>query len=280
MNARFILIVCMLLLCVLQASCSESEKIQAAVVARVNGDVITEDLWNAAVEDLERSTGATLDAAGRRKVLESLVQSRLMAKAAETMLDEQRREELEAQIQLQRERLLVKEYLRRTAAPSPVTENEIRDYYAQHPDLFGGITRRYFELLTTENAPVADKRNAVLDVMNSIREQADWKTHAGIEGVRWVHRLENDANTALDSRILAVARSLKQGESSEPVFIGGRPYLLRVTRIEASPPKPLAEVRGDIQRRLQLQRLQQAVEEAGKALLGQAKVEYLVPGSE
>jgi len=245
-------------------------------VVRVNDDVITRVQWNAAVEELEQSTGADLDDTGRRKVLESLVQSRLMANAMATSLDSSRKAEIDARAELHRERLLVKEYLRRNADPAPVTEERVQAYYAQHPERFGATERRRFELLTTETAPGSAQRKAVLDAMETLRTQPEWRVPPSLENVRWVHRLEDAGNRALDKR-MAVADRLAEGDTSETILIGGRPYLLRVTHVEKRVPKPLAEVRGDIQRRLQIEQLQQAVDRAGEKLLSEAKIEYLVP---
>jgi hypothetical protein len=245
------------------------------IVARVNDSAITKTQWDAAVGELERSANTRLDEDGRRKVLESLVQSRLMATAAEKMLSETEAAELDARAALQRERLLVKEYLRRVADPAPVTDEAVRAWYAQHPEMFGGTETRHFELLTTERAPSSTQRKPVLDAMQTARAATDWNALPAVEGIAWVHRLANSENV-LDERISSAAARLEKGAVSEVLFIGGKPYLIRVTHIQEGTAKPLAAVRGEIVRRLQLEQLQQAVEQAGKTLLDDAEVEYLM----
>lgn len=266
-------------LAVTLAGCGRDAR-EETVVARVNGHAITQTVWDAAVTDLERSTNAVLDDAARRKVLESLVQSELMAHAGANLLDADDHATIDAQVKLHRDRLLVKEYLRRVAEPTPITVENIQDYYAAHPESFGAGEQRRFELLTTEAAPPAAQRTAVLDAMNALRGRDDWNTPPAIDGVRWVRRLESDGNQALDVRIRNLAAGLTEGEASGTLFIAGRPYLLRVTRIETREPRSLTEVRTDILRRLQIEQLQRAVDLAAQELLSQAEVEYLVPMNE
>lgn len=249
------------------------------VLATVNGSPITQfDVDRTAIRLLGPQRFSSLDDTARHKVLESLVLSRAIAQVESKQLDSADSYSLDKQVEDYREQLLVKHYLKDHANPKPVTEEMIADYYDQHPEQFGGGEHKQYQMLFVMRDLSDAERQSVLKAYSQAAKQDDWKRYASALAKRKLPVSEQQGvtpaslpNKALDD----VLEKLSKGKVSTVTFVDGRPYLLRVTDIYATRPRPLNDVRGQIRRELLPVRIKQALDEVSKQVLGKAKVEYL-----
>ncbi|HEY9198694.1 MAG TPA: peptidylprolyl isomerase [Gammaproteobacteria bacterium] len=248
------------------------------VLVRVNGDVITAyDLDLAIANLLGPEQAAMLDAAGRRKVLESLVMSRLMAAAAETGLTADERAELDKKIAGYREQLLAKRYLMAHAEPGPVTDEMVKQHYEKHPELFGGGRERHYQLLSATPESVAG-REAAMQVLNEARERKDWPEYARAmtrQG-RQVQFRDGVVDAGLlHPQLLALLNQTASEQVSAVTFIQGQAYVARISKEVEKQPRPLAEVSAEIRRMLIPVQMKKAVEQVSAGLQKSAKIEYV-----
>ncbi|HXK18939.1 MAG TPA: peptidylprolyl isomerase [Polyangiaceae bacterium] len=249
------------------------------VLAKVGGTPITQyDVNQLARRTLGDLGGEGVRQSAQSKLLDGLIQSRAIASAAEKELNPLEKLALERELSSYREQLLVRRYLDRHSPPAPVSQEMIADYYRNHPDRFGGKKRRLCEVLGATRDLSPDQRNSVMKALRDAEHHPDWK--------EWTETLTKKqlpvslTSTADDDQLLLaklgdLIRSLKPGAPSQVVLISGRPYVARLTGEEQAAPRPLAEVRGEIERLLAPAQLSSALERVGKEARQQVEVELL-----
>lgn len=258
------------------------EKVRLAgddkVLAQVNGSAITQyDVEHTARDMLGEHTATRLDEATRKKVLESLVQSRAIAHAREKELTPEERAELEKKVAAYREELLVKQYLVRHTRPSGVTGEMVRQYYEQHPERFGARKERSYELVTVTGTLTPAQRTSVIDALGQAEREQDWAA--------WVERLKKAGQPValrrghgdegvLHRKLGQLMAQLAVGQASKLTFIDGTPYAVRVTAEREIPPKPLAEVSEEIRKTLAPVKVKDAVKQASAQVLKGTEVAY------
>lgn len=249
------------------------------ILAKVGGKPISQyDVDQLARRTLGDLGGETVRRGAQGKLLEGLVQSRAIASAAEKELSPLQKLELERELSSYREQLLVRRYVEAHAPPAPVTAPMIEEYYRSHPERFGGKTRRLCEVVGASRDLGSEERNDLMKALRDAERQSDWK--------RWVESLSKKqlpvtlTSTSDDDQLLVaklgdLIRSLKPGAPSAVVIVSGRPYVARLTGEEKAPPRPLAEVRGEIERLLAPAQLSSALERVGRDARKQVEVEVL-----
>jgi PPIC-type PPIASE domain len=249
------------------------------VLAKVGGKPISQyDVDQLAGRTLGKLGGETVRLSAQGKLLEGLIQSRAIAAAAEKELTPLEKLAVEREVAGFREQLLVRGYVDRHAPPAPVSQPMIEEYYRSHPERFGGKTRHLCEVVGATRDLSPDERNRVMKALQDAQRQTDWKA--------WVETLTKKqlpvslTSTADDDQLLVarlgeLIRSLKPGAPSQVVLISGRPYVARLNGEEKAQPRPLAEVRADIERLLSPAQLSSALEKVGKEARTQVEVEIL-----
>lgn len=253
------------------------------VLAKVGGKPISQyDVDQLASHTLGKLGGETVRASAQAKLLEGLIQSRAIAAAAEKELTPLEKLAVEREVAGFREQLLVRGYVDRHAPPAPVSQAMIEEYYRSHPERFGGKTRHLCEVVGATRDLSPDERSDVMKALRDGEHQTDWKA--------WVDTLTKKqlpvslTSTADDDQLLVarlgeLIRSLKPGVPSQVVLVSGRPYVARLTGEEKTPPRPLSEVRADIERLLSPAQLSAALERVGREARKQVEVE-IVKGAE
>lgn len=261
------------------AACEKGpEEPESEVLARVNGEPITAaDLEAARSRTFSNVERLSADGQLDRKLLESLVATRVMAKKAEQAMSEKDKRELAQQVKAWREEQLVRRYLESQVSPEPVSKAMVEEYYHKHPELFGGGTRRQYEILRILTADDTGLRDRAVDLLAEARQAADWQAFASQRSTPEMpvdYRRGRAGANFEDKTLLARLQPLKPGEASPLSMANGEVSLVRVVAMEEVPPKPLIEVRADIRRRLAPVKLRAAVKEVMDAALRDADVEY------
>lgn len=249
------------------------------VLAKVSGKPISQyDVDQLAARTLGTLGGEAVRASAQGKLLEGLIQSRAIAAASEKELTPLEKLAVEREVAGFREQLLVRRYVDRHAPPAPVSQQMIEEYYRSHPERFGGKTRHLCEVLGASRDLSPDERNAVMKALRDADHEQDWGA--------WLGSLTKKqlpvslTKTADDDQLLVaklgdLIRSLKPGAPSQVVLVSGRPYVARLTGEEKASPRPLSEVRAEIERLLSPAQISAALEKVGRDARKQVEVEIL-----
>ena len=248
----------------------EDKKPATQVAARVNADEITVHQVN---NVLARNPNLAPEAADRAKseILNRLIDQQLARqKAIEKKLD--RSPGVQQALEAAKSEILARAYLEQVAAALPKpTPEEVKKYYAEHPELFA--QRRLFSIeefgLVADDEVAAGLR-AMVAKARSMKEVADWLAARQIKfapnrGVR--------AAEQIPLELLPKLQQMKDGEIQ--VFDGGNNR--QVIRLVASKAEPVDEATATprIQQFLFNRRSSEAVPRELKQLKEQAKIEYL-----
>lgn len=219
--------------------------------------------------------GAMLDAHFDDTLLQSLVSSRAMALLAEGELDVERKQELSIKVAAYREELLVKEYLKGHAEPVPVSESMVKAYYDKHPEEFSGGSRKEFEYFSSNKEALSEsERKAVLQFMAAVNQSAEWESLLATQSqLPLVYRKAKARLSVLDEPLKTLVTDTPLGNVS-PLHMGNQLVVVRVLAEETIPPRPLADVSGEIRKRLAPLQLRQAVKTVSEQALNQVKVTY------
>lgn len=252
------------------------------VLARVAGKPITQyDVNQLARRSIGDLGGESARRTAQGKLLEGLIQSRAIAAAAEKELSPLDKLSLERELASHREQLLVRRYLEKHAPAAPVTPEMISEYYRSHPERFGGKTRHRCELLGASRDLTPDERTKVMKALREADTQSDWASWSAAlikKGLPVSLTQTTEDDQLLHPKLTDLMRSLKPQTPSQVVLVGGRPYVARITGEEKSPPRPLAEVRAEIERLLSPAQLSASLERVGKEARKGVEVEILPAG--
>ncbi len=240
------------------------------VAAKVNGAEISVHQINGM---LTKATGVTNENAprARKEILDRLVDQQLaVEQAMAKKLD--RNPDVLLNIEAARREILARSYLEQIAAAQPkATDEEIKRYYDEHPDLFS--KRRIYniqELDIPKNAGSQDQLREYVSSGKSLEEIANWLKSKNIPA-----RANAGTRPAeqLPIELLPQLANIKDGQTA---LIEG-PQMLYVMRVPASQSAPVDEITAKprIQQFLQNQRNGKAVGEEMKKLKDAAKIEYV-----
>jgi hypothetical protein len=252
------------------------------VLAKVSGKPITQyDVDQVARRTLGDLGGETVRRSAQPKLLDSVIQSRAIAAAAEKELSPLEKLALERELSSYRDQLLVRRYVDRHAPPAPVSPEMVADYYRNHPERFGGKTRRRCEVVGATRDLTPDERSTLMKALREAERHQDWSDWSGglvKKGLPVSLTSTSDDDQLLHAKLGELLRSLKPQRPSQVTLISGRPYVARITGEERTPPRPLAEVRGEIERLLSPAQLSTALERVAKEARKNVEVEVL-PGA-
>ncbi len=246
------------------------------VAAEVNGDVITQaEVEQMALDMFGEYQASAMDETARKKLLESMISSLLLAQKALAELPEDERARIENKTRRYRENLLVSEYVRLNMTPKPVTESMIQDYYQRNLELFGQGELRRYQLITTRRSLALDQRNAFL------QKYAEIKNEDSLEVMQQKFRAAGFETTfqsgvaepgLLSNRLQQVIDSQAPGQISDVHYIDDVPYLVMVDEVIETRPKPLSQVRGGIRKTLAMAQLKEAVKSLSESARQEASV--------
>lgn len=270
-------LISLLLAVAIAAGCGKKDeaetKAKAAtqVAAKVNADEITVHQVN---NVLARNPNVKPEAAGeaKREILNRLIDQQLAKQEAiEAKLD--RSPNIMQAIEAARSEILARAHLERIAAAQPrPTEEEVKKYYAEHPELFA--RRRVFsleEILVAPQEGLAAGLREQVAKARSLQVIADWlksqdAKFAANRGVR--------AAEQIPLEILPRLQEMKDGTIQ--VFEAGEGRF-QVIRVVASKPAPVDEATATprIQQFLFNRRSSEAVAKEMKRLKDKAEIAYV-----
>ena len=159
------------LLASLLAACGDHEdKKTIQVAAKVNGDEISVDQIDQAMQRLGNVPAARAKQA-QKQVLDRLVDQQLLVqKAMEQKLD--RDPNIVAAVEASKRQILAQAYIQRVmGGAGKGTEQQINDFYEQHPELFK--ERRVYRFAQMAIASPNDKRQAIRAKLEELEKQVD-----------------------------------------------------------------------------------------------------------
>jgi EpsD family peptidyl-prolyl cis-trans isomerase len=268
------------------AGCSSSDNNEQTllpgeetILAKVEGQSISRyDLDSAIRSMLGAQQADLLDKNARKKVLESMVLSRVMALKSEQDMSAEEKRELDKKVARYREQLLAKAYLVAHAEPQPVTNKMVTDYYNKHPELFGQKTIYHYEILSGKIKAGGENRKALLASLQQARSTSDWKslsTGWKGEGKQVDYRQAKGTLDVLEPKLAAVLRNMEQQQTSDIIFQDGDPVVVRMNQKQVLPARPLSQVSAEVRKSLVPIQLKKQIEKISNELMKTTKVEYL-----
>ncbi|HKI64672.1 MAG TPA: EpsD family peptidyl-prolyl cis-trans isomerase, partial [Burkholderiales bacterium] len=246
-------------------------KTASQVAARVNSDEITIHQINYV---LAREPGITHERAARakREILNRLIGQELAKQqAVDAKLD--RSPEVLQALEFARREILARAYLARLAASEPKpTPAEIRQYYAEHPDLFA---RRH--IYQIEQITISPGEGVAPALREEVAGATSMAQIVGWLKSRKVVFAENRGTRAAEQvplEMLPALQSMKDGEIRVIPVHGGR---LEIVRVAGSKLAPFDEAKAAPRIRLFLsnRRASEAVAKEMKRLRKNASIQYV-----
>lgn len=279
---RFVFIIAAMLLSI---ACSKEKPKKPVllgedkVLAMVNGAKVTAyDLELRIKGELEQHMGGKPNKATRKKILDALVQTKLLSQVQEKKLSNKEAAQLEKLVSAYREKLLVKMYLNKSPLLKKVSDEEIRAYYETHQEEFGASSSIRYEMLMTQRSLAGSERKAVLEKLQTAEEQNDWRAWAQAQNsddFPVVYRRGTSNADSLQRQLRNVVMKLDEGKVSAVTLIKGQAYLLRAVAVQRITPTPLPKVAPRIRTVLETYRTKEALEKAIEKEMKDAKVKYL-----
>jgi len=253
------------------SGCGDGKEKKAAtqVAAKVNSSEISVHQINAVLAKVQGIPPEAADRA-RQEILDKLIDQQLIFdQAVEKRLD--RNPEVMMAIEAAKREIVARAYLDQVIAALPKpTDDEIRKYYADNPDLFS--RRRVYSLqeITVEpKREILDELKQMVATGKPLDDIANWLKEKGVRfqaggGTRAAEQIPLD--------ILPKLAQLKDGQAG--VIEGSKSIL--VVRVASSQAVPVdeAEAKPRIQQFLYNQRVQQAAGDEIRKLKSAAKIEF------
>ncbi len=252
---------------------------EETILAKVEGQAISlYDVDSAIRSMLGAQQAELLDEQARKKVLESMVLSRVMALKSEQDMSAEEKRELDKKVARYREQLLAKAYLAAHAEPQPVTNQMVTDYYNKHPELFGQKTIYHYEILTGKIKAGGDDRKALLASLKQAQSAEDWKSLSATwkgEGKQIDYSQAKGTLDVIEPKLAAVLRGMENQQTSDITFQEGNPVVIRLNEKQVLPARPLSQVSAEVRKSLVPIQLKKQIEKLSNELMKTSKVEYL-----
>jgi EpsD family peptidyl-prolyl cis-trans isomerase len=248
----------------------DDKKPATQVAAKVNGDEISVHQINTALMQSGATTGDPKDAG--RQVLERLIDQQLLVqKAVDAKLD--RDPNVLTAIENSRRQILAQAYIERTLSESAMpTSDEIKKYYADHPEIFGKRRLYRFQevLAAVENEGQMKELQAQLAKTHNMGDVTSWLRE---KNVKYNMSFSMKASEQLPRNLLPKLANMKQGDV---MFYpaGNRALIVQLTGWQELPMSE-AEAAPYIAQALLTQKRGEQANEELKRLRTTAKVEYV-----
>ncbi len=240
------------------------------VVAKVNGDELTQGQLAIA---LQKQRGMRPDAgdAASRQVLDQLIDEQIVAqKAIAAKLDKDPK--VIEQIETARRDILAHRFIEQAAETAAKPAGDaVQKFYDSRPALFA--QRKVYTLQRLDIQVPDDRRSEVDTRVSSFKTVAELTNWLKSQKLQFTARQEQDASEQLPANMLEKLASMKDGEST---VVPSQFGVAAVTLISsAAAPKTLAEARPAIEQFLSNQGRRELIVNLQKTLRDGAKVEYL-----
>lgn len=271
MNIRRAPLIAALSLCVTLVACEQpTSNTNEKIVATVGGELITENELNQALSRLgARNEGEAAEV--RSRVLEALIDQRLVAEAAKSTGLDKQPDVVRALQQMQRQ-VLFDAYMERIYKDMPKpTDAEIKDYYSLHPELFSA--RKLYRIQEIElrmpSARLAEVE-ARLKKDRNLTDFSDWLKAQEIESKSGIGVKPAEQ---LPGVLLAQIKDMKDGQVT---VLATGPESISVLQVQGSQAQPvtLEQARAAIERVVQSTKRKTLLGTELNKLRSQGKIEY------
>lgn len=257
---------------VILAACGKGDDRKPAtqVAAKVNGDEISVHQINTALTQAGVYAGDPKSAG--RQVLERLIDQQLLVqKAVEAKLD--RDPAVVTAIENARRQILSQAYIERTLAEATMPgSDEIKKYYADHPEIFGKRRLYRFQevMAATDKDEVQRALQTRLQKNHDMREVTSWLRE---NGIKYSMNFSMKASEQLPRNLLPKLEGMKPGDV---MFFpsGNRTLLVQLTSWQDLPMSE-AEAAPYIAQALLVHKRGEQANEEMKRLRTAAKIEYV-----
>jgi hypothetical protein len=255
---------------------AEAESINANILAKVNGEAITEFQLDAAMtRSLGDSVALYADQKLSQKMLQSLIVSRSMSLLAEKELDQDAMILLDEKVRSYREELLVKEFLHNNATIEPVTATQVQDYYNKNPQEFGLDLLKEFEMILSVGKLEPQDKVKLLKKLESASQQEDWSIWAkqlSEQGFPISYKKAKSKLSILKQPLKKLVTNTASGNTSELHF-GDQLVIVKVISESQLEAKPLSQVSSEIRSKLAPVNMKKAVKIASDLAQQQVQIE-------
>ena len=257
---------CLFVLIAAIAGCS-SDKQEAEIskdsnaVAIVGGaSISSNDLNTASLRSL-RKEYSELNEVLQERLLESVISTMAMSQIAKGQAQVEELASIELLVSAYRDELWVKEYLKENAIPQPVSDKQIEEYYATHPEYFGGgeiVEYVHVRCRYSESTKVKDCTKSLAD--NDLTVWSEMaKNNSDITAVT------ASLNTLVEkSELSQLILATAEQEFSGFKNTASELYRIFVIKERKLTPKPLVTVQREIRERLAPLQLKKAIKEASE----------------
>tara|TARA_B100000745_G_scaffold300323_1_gene253828 strand:- start:125 stop:1003 length:879 start_codon:yes stop_codon:yes gene_type:complete len=231
-------------------------------LAEINGSIITENQLQLAIQNsLGPNAGSFLDQANQEKVLESLILGRVISTNAEQSLPKETILKIKLQTESYKEQLLIQHYLKNKLAKKIFNQEDITRYYQSHPEQFGQKKLHMFEALVVERSRDSIAYTSQLQKLEKLKNEKDW------------HQYEEKSiqyQTGIAEQILPkeIFNQLQDKPINTPATLtmANTTYLIKKTREQNLPPKPIETVIPEIKKYLLATQLREGIQNIGSKL--------------
>lgn len=255
----------------------ETKATDKNVVVWVDETPVTKSQLNLAVDrTLGASAGYFMNEELQEKILNSVISSRAMARLAEKKMDEFDLQELEDKVQAYREELLVKRYIKQEIVTTPVSDQQVKEYYEKHLDEFGAGTIKKFEVIESIGKANEEQRRAFLKKLGSVKKRKNWKQFVQSmkkKGLPLNYRMVNAKVSLLKNPLASIVKKTPAGQVS-PMHFSTQMLIVRVLEEKKVAPKPMREVSAEIRQKLVPVNLKKSVRTLSEKARSQVKIRF------
>ena len=229
---------------------------QSQALAVVEGREITQDDLDMAIRSLDPRQAAQFQTEdGQKRLLQELVhQEMILLEAMESNMEDNL--DYQRSLKKMKENFLKQYAMNALFQDISVTEEEIADYYANHPDQFQDVPQTQASHILVDNEPQAEAIKKSLDSGADFEEQA--KEHSSCPSSEKGGDLGYYPKGRMVPEFEAVADALPIGTVSSPVKTQFGYHLIKVMDRKEASQRQLDEVRQQLEQHLLAQK-QQAV---------------------
>jgi len=250
--------------------CGESSKDKPAsqTAAKVNGEEITVHQINGELARVGVPQGVNTDVLNRR-ILDGLIDQQLLVQqAVEQKLN--RDPQVVQALEQSRRQILAQAYVERLVAGTVPSADEVKEFYAKHPDLFERRRVYAFRDFVFERSQFTE---ALRTKLNAAKTPADISTALGSQGVKF--REGNSSRPAEALPLEALPRIAKLGKGESVAFTDQNLATVLILVDFTEQPVNLQQATPLIQQYLVNAKKRELTQAKVKELKSAAKVEYV-----
>ena len=260
-------------------ACSDQHTAGQSTLGQVIAAVDGEPVYAAELQVVEQRFLGKLqhnlvDETIKEKMLDTLLRSKAMAMTIEDELSDKQRRMLDAQVSVFRDDLLVRLYMDKYADKAEIDSDQIKQFYQNNPQLFGGGSKKTVETLQVVEVESGAQQAQLLSQLDAIKATQNWQAESNAlreQGFDLQYSKKQLNPALLHAPLKNVLANLTPEDGAQLITNSGL-FLIRVLAVHTVPGKPLAEVSAEIQRILSRKAYRQAVEQLSDQVMQSVQI--------